>query len=187
MLLFLMLMEPCMTFSQQSIGISYNAAQLARIMEKYLFLDPYPETLSTLDALQGRPLGILSNGNQEILDALATNTNVADKLDQIISIDRVGVFKPNADAYALVEKLLGVQPAKTVFVSSNAFDACAAKNFGFQVAWIERVTTSALSAEIAASDIVGPSTLFKILRMQMENFDMEPDVRLKSLSDLIAL
>jgi len=179
--------EESLVFTLRSIGINYDAAQLARIMEKYLFLDPYPDTLPTLDALQGRPLGILSNGNQEILDALANNTNVADKLDQIISIDRVGVFKPNASAYELVEKLLGVQPAKTVFVSSNAFDACAAKNFGFQVAWIERVTTSALSAEIAASDIVGPSTFFKILRMQMENFDMEPDARLKSLSDLISL
>lgn len=179
--------EESLVFTLRSIGISYDVAQLSRIMEKYLFLDPYPDTLPTLDALKGRPLGILSNGNQEILDTLANNTGVADKLDHIISIDRIGIFKPNSGAYELVEKVLGVPPGRTVFVSSNAFDACAAKNFGFQVAWIERVTTKALSAEIAASEIVGPSTLYKILRMQMENFDMEPDVRLTGLSELTTL
>ena len=79
---------------------------------------------------------------------------------------------------------MGVKPANTLFVSSNAFDACAAKNFGFNVAWIERVTSDALAKEVAAQKTVGPATMFKMLRMQMENFGMEPDYRLSSLSDL---
>ena len=51
--------EESLVFTLRSIGISYDVAQLSRIMEKYLFLDPYPDTLPTLDALKGRPLGIL--------------------------------------------------------------------------------------------------------------------------------
>lgn len=176
--------EESLVFTLRAIGLEYDDAKIARIMDKYLHLDPYPDCLATLDALKGRPLAILSNGNQEILDALVENTGVSDKLDKVISIDAVQQFKPNVGAYKLVETNLNVRPQDTLFVSSNAFDACAAKNFGFQVAWIERVTTHALAAEIEASTIVGPSTVFKMIRMQMENFDLEPDYRLTSLSDL---
>jgi len=176
--------EESLVFTLRAIGLEYDDAKIARIMDKYLHLDPYPDCLATLDALQGRPLSILSNGNQEILDALVKNTGVAEKLTNVISIDSVQQFKPNESAYKLVEKYLNVVPKDTLFVSSNAFDACAAKNFGFQVAWIERVTPSALAEEIKASSVVGPLTIFKMLRMQMENFDLEPDYRLTSLSEL---
>lgn len=176
--------EESLVFTLRAIGLDYDSEKISRIMDKYLHLDTYPDALSTLDALQGIPLSILSNGNQEVLDALASNTGVSEKLNCVISIDSVRQFKPSASAYELVEKHLKVAPKDTLFVSSNAFDACAAKNFGFQVAWIERVTTDSLAAEIRASDVVGPTTVFKMLRMQMENFDLEPDYRLKSLSQL---
>lgn len=179
--------EESLVFTLRAIGLEFDDVKIARIMDKYLHLDPYPDCLSTLDALHGRPLSILSNGNQEVLDALVENTGVADKLDSVISIDSVKQFKPDASAYNLVEQNLNVAPQNTLFVSSNAFDACAAKNFGFQVAWIERVTREALAAEIKESTIVGPSTVFKMIRLQMENFDLEPDYRLTSLSDLTKL
>lgn len=176
--------EESLVYALTVCGLDYDDATLARIMDKYLHLDPYPECLAALDALEGTPLAILSNGNQEILDALVTNTGVASRLTSVISVEKLGIFKPHASAYQLVEKTLGVKPAETLFVSSNAFDACAAKNFGFNVAWIERVTPDALAAELAAVDTVGPATMFKLLRMQMENFGMEPDYRLKSLTEL---
>ncbi len=176
--------EDSLVFTLRAIGLDYDDENIARIMDKYLHLDPYPDCLATLDALHGLPLSIMSNGNQEVLDTLVKNTGVFEKLDSVISIDTVQRFKPTASAYELFEKNVKVSPEETLFVSSNAFDACGAKNFGFNVAWIERVTQNALAAEIEASDIVGPSTMFKMLRMQMENFDMEPDYRLTSLSDL---
>ncbi|MCL4142919.1 UNVERIFIED_CONTAM: hypothetical protein GTU68_043796 [Idotea baltica] len=179
--------EASLIYTLNAIGVSSGKAVRDRIMDKYLHLDPHSDCLSALDALQGVPLAILSNGNQEILDALVTNTGLDTKLQSVISIDKAGIFKPHDDAYALVETTLNVKPENTVFVSSNAFDACAAKNFGFQVAWIERVTRDALAAEIEAAEVVGPSTMFKLLRMQMENFDMEPDHRLTSLNELADL
>lgn len=176
--------EESLVFALDACGLKYDDAKLSRIMDKYLHLDPYPDCIDALDALKGTPLAILSNGNQEVLDALVNNTGLGPKLDRVISVDTNSIFKPHSSAYELVEKKLGVKPENTLFVSSNAFDACAAKNFGFHVAWIERVTPDALAREIASSDVVGPATLFKMLRMQMENFDMEPDFRLNSLTDL---
>lgn len=176
--------EESLVYTLDAIGIQSDKSIRDRIMDKYLHLDPHPDCDPALDALKGVPLAILSNGNQEILDALVKNTGLDGKLDSVISIDKAGIFKPHNRAYELVEKTLDVKPENTVFVSSNAFDACAAKNFGFQVAWIERVTPKNLAAEIAIAEVVGPSTMFKLLRMQMENFDMEPDYRLASLNDL---
>lgn len=176
--------EESLVFTLDAIGLDVDKAKIARIMDKYLHLDPYPDAVDALKSLTGTPLAILSNGNQSILDDLVKNTGLDTYLDEIISIDAAGNFKPHPSAYELVEKRLGVSREKVMFVSSNAFDATAAKNFGFQVSWIERVTPDALSMEINAKETVGPTTMFKILRMQMENFDMAPDNRLKSLTDL---
>lgn len=176
--------EASLAYTLNAIGLKNDPEKNARIMDKYLHLDPYPDSLSALDALKGVPLAILSNGNQKMLDDLVQNTNADTRLDHVISVQDAGVFKPHPKAYELVEQKLKVKPGDVMFVSSNAFDACAAKNFGFQVAWIERVTPAALAGEIAKAEVAAPSTMFKLLRMQMENFGMLPDHRLTSLSDL---
>ncbi len=176
--------EDSLVFTLNAVGQIATPAQIARIMDRYLNLDPYPDTIAALTALKDVPLAILSNGNQDILDALVQNTSTQTHFEAVISIDKAGKFKPHPDAYGLVEATLNVKPANVLFVSSNAFDAAAAKNFGFQVAWIERVTPQALAAEIETSSVVGPNTLFKVLRMQMENFGMLPDHKLKTLLDL---
>lgn len=179
--------EESLKYTLNSIGLQSDADTRKRIMEKYLHLEPHADCISALDTLSGVPLAILSNGNQEILDALVRNTGLGGKLNAVISIDKAQVFKPHAAAYELVEQTMNVKPEDIMFVSSNAFDACAAKNFGFQVAWIERVTPEVLAAEIEVAETTGPSTMFKLLRMQMETFGMELDHKLKSLNDLAQL
>ncbi|KAF0677110.1 haloacid dehalogenase type II [Profundibacterium mesophilum] len=179
--------EESLIYTLDAVGVESDAATRAQIMDKYLHLDPHPDCHSALDALAGVPLAILSNGNQGILDTLVENTGLDRKLEATISVDKVGIFKPHAAAYELVEERLNVKPENVVFVSSNAFDACAAKNFGFRVAWIERVTRKAMNREVDEAEHVGPSTMFKLLRMQMEDLGMEPDYRLTSLNELVAL
>lgn len=178
------LSEESLAFTLDAIGLEYNKACFERIMEKYLHLDPYPDSIAALSAIKGKPRAILSNGNQEMLDALVQNTGLGNLLEAVISIDKKQVFKPNPQAYDLVEETLNVTRENVLFVSSNSFDAVAAKNYGFQVAWIERVPAEVLRREIAASDIAGPTTLFKILRMREEKFDLPADHYLTSLADL---
>lgn len=176
--------EESLAFTLDVIGLPNDPARFQRIMQKYLHLDPYPEAIAALQALQGRQRAILSNGNQPILDALVANTGLADHLEAVISVDQAGVFKPNPRAYDLVQARLGVSPDRVLFVSSNSFDATGAKNYGFQVAWIQRVTARALRDEIAAAGTVGPATMFKMLRLREEAFDLPADHYLASLADL---
>ena len=87
----------------------------------------------------------------------------------------------------LIESHLGIPPAEVLFVSSNPFDACGAKAFGLNVAWIERVTVEAMALACVKSDAVPPLTMFKAIRMQMDELGLEPDYRIKALSDLPGL
>jgi 2-haloacid dehalogenase len=74
-----------------------------------------------------------------------------------------------------------------LFVSSNPWDACGAKAFGLNVAWIERVTPEAMAQACAKSDLVTPLTMFKAIRTQMDELGLEPDYRIHALSELPAL
>lgn len=180
------LSEESLSYTLDVLGITHEKARFERIMDKYLHLDPYADTIPALDGLKGVKRAILSNGNQEMLDDLVRNTGLDSRLEAVISIDEKRVFKPNPAAYDLIGEKLGVTPSQVLFVSSNSFDACGALNCGFNVAWIERVTAQALREELA-SGAEGPGTMFKVLRMRMEHFSMAPNHRLSSLSQLPAL
>ena len=77
-----------------------------------------------------------------------------------------------------------MKPQDVLFVSSNPFDACGAKSFGLKVAWIERVTPQAMAAELAKADLIRPLSMFKAIRMQMDEYGLEPDYRIGALADL---
>jgi 2-haloacid dehalogenase len=156
-------------------------------MDKYVHLDLYPDAIATLTAMKERKLAILSNGSTDMLNALVGNTGLDRILDATISIDSRRIFKPAPAAYSLIESILGTAPADVLFVSSNPFDACGAKSFGLRVAWIERVTPEAMAQACVKSDVVPPLTMFKAIRMQMDEFGFDPDYRIKTLGDLPGL
>ena len=153
-------------------------------MDKYLHLDLYPDAMAALAAMKDRKLAILSNGSTEMLNALVHNSGLDRVLDATISIDSQKIFKPAPDAYTLIESRLGMPPAEVLFVSSNPWDACGAKAFGLNVAWIERVTPEAMALACVKSDLVAPLTMYKAIRTQMDELGLVPDHRIHALSEL---
>jgi 2-haloacid dehalogenase len=169
------------------LGLKHDAGVFERIMEKYLHLDLYPDAAAALAALRGRKLAILSNGSPGMLNALVHNSGLDRVLDATISIDSRKIFKPAPDAYTLIESVLRVPPAEVLFVSSNPWDACGAKAFGLNVAWIERVTPEAMALACVKNDSVAPLTMYKAIRTQMDELGLEPDYRIHALAELPAL
>lgn len=169
------------------LGLTPDADMFDRIMDKYVHLDLYPDAMQSLESLKGYKLAILSNGSSDMLNALVKNTGLDKILDATISIDSKRIFKPSPEAYSLVESALGVEKNEILFVSSNPFDTCGAKAYGFTVAWIERVTADAMALEWKKDAALRPLTMFKALRMQMEEFGLEPDYRIADLSGLTKL
>ena len=171
-------------YTLRILQLQHDDNMLERIMERYLHLDLYPDAEAALASMRGCKLAILSNGSSAMLNALVRNSGLDRVLDATISIDSQKVFKPAPDAYGLIESVLGVSPAEVLFVSSNPWDACGAKAFGLNVAWVERVTPEAMALACATSDLVPPLTMFKAIRMQMDELGIEPDYRIKALADL---
>ena len=169
------------------LGLKFDAKVFERIMDKYVHLDLYPDARQALAACKNCKLAILSNGSPDMLDALVKNTGLDSVLDATISIDSKRIFKPSPQAYTLIEEQLGVKPADVLFVSSNPWDAIGAKTFGLNVAWIERVTPEAMAQLCRRNEAIAPLTMFKAIRMQMDELGAQPDHRIAALTDLPAL
>ncbi|MHA1524750.1 MAG: haloacid dehalogenase type II [Alphaproteobacteria bacterium] len=111
-----------------------------QLMELYLTLDAYDDVAPALGALRagGKKTAILSNGNPKMLNAAVASAGLGDLLDAALSVEDVGVYKPDARVYQLAVDTLGVKKQSICFVSTNGWDAAAAADFGFQVVWLNR-------------------------------------------------
>jgi 2-haloacid dehalogenase len=176
-----------LAYTLASLGLQYDDDAFARIIDKYLHLDLYPDALAALSAMKDRKLAILSNGSPDMLYALVKNSGLDSVLDAVISVDARKIFKPAPEAYALIEEVLHVPPAEVLFISSNPWDACGAKAFGLNVAWIERVTPEAMALACLESETLPPLTMFWALRTQMDELGVVPDHRIHGLAELPAL
>ncbi len=176
-----------LAYTLRCLGLKYDAGAFERIMDKYLHLDLYPDALASLTAMKPNKLAILSNGSPGMLNALVKNSALESVLDATISVDAKRIFKPSPDAYTLIESTLDIPPSDVLFISSNPWDACGAKAFGLNVAWIERVTPEAMALACIKSEAVAPLTMFKAIRTQMDELGLEPDYRIRALSELPGL
>lgn len=131
-------------FSMETIGIGDTALR-DRLMDRYLRLDPYPEVKGMLGALKkgGIKTAILSNGSPRMLDAMVSHAGLGDVLDEILSVDTVGIYKPDPKVYQMGVDAFGVPAEQIAFMSSNAWDVAGAASFGFSVVWVNRAGQAA--------------------------------------------
>ena len=121
--------------------LNLNATGLReRLMALYLTLDAFPEVQDVLRKLKAAGLrtAILSNGSPKMLDAAVKVAKLDTLFDEVLSVEEVGVYKPDPKVYQLAVDRLGVPASAIAFQSSNAWDAYAASAFGMQVAWCNR-------------------------------------------------
>lgn len=126
-------------FALDTLGIDEPGLR-ERLLGSYLALDAFPEVPSVLATLKqaGIAVAILSNGSQRMLDAVVRSARLAPFIDHVLSVDRVGVFKPHPLVYQLAVDTLRVPADQIGFQSSNAWDAFAASAFGMKVVWCNR-------------------------------------------------
>lgn len=111
-----------------------------RLMDAYLSLDAYPEVPAMLARLKaaGIKLAILSNGEPNMLEAAVKGAGIGNLLDEVLSVDALGIYKPHPSVYQLAVDRLAVKADAIAFQSSNAWDVHGAAVFGFRPVWINR-------------------------------------------------
>ena len=129
--------QDALDYTMSTLGIDDSALR-QRLLDVYFKLDAYPEVAGVMQTLKAgsQKVATLSNGSTDMLESAVTNAKL--DLDAVISVDRVGIYKPDGRIYQLAVDDLGVPKERICFMSSNSWDAWAAANFGFQVVWVNR-------------------------------------------------
>ena len=127
-------------FALELNGLDGDAELRERLLALYWQLSAYPEVPAMLAALksQGFATAILSNGSPDMLNGAVSSAGLGEVLDDVLSVQNVGIFKPHKSVYDLVMKRFNCTPEQVLFVSSNCWDACAAVKQGFKTAWVNR-------------------------------------------------
>ena len=123
-------------------ALGLDEAGLAdELMALYLKLDAYPDVAETLKAIKARSrrTAILSNGSPSMLDQVVRHAALDKLLDQVLSVEDVGIYKPSRRVYRHAMQKLQVHDAPSIcFVSGNGWDAQGAAHFGFQAVRLAR-------------------------------------------------
>lgn len=124
----------------EAMGVAGDDTLRARLLDLYWQLQAYPEVPEMLRALKqaGLNTAILSNGSPDMLQGAVRSADVGAVLDDVLSVESVGIFKPDARVYDLVGHRFDCKNDEVLFVSSNGWDAAAAAGYGFTTAWVNR-------------------------------------------------
>ena len=127
-------------FALEAAALSGDPELRERLLALYWELAAYPEAPDMLAALKeaGAETAILSNGSPDMLAGAVESAGIGAMLDAVLSLEEVGIFKPDRQVYDLVGRLFGTAPGRVVFVSSNGWDAAAAAGYGFHSVWVNR-------------------------------------------------
>jgi 2-haloacid dehalogenase len=114
---------------------------LADVLDSYRRLSAYPEVPQMLGRLKamGIARAILSNGEPAMLKEAVQAAGIELLLDDALSVEAIGVFKPDPRVYRLAAERFGPVPERIAFLSSNPWDAFGAHVFGFRVFWVNRL------------------------------------------------
>jgi 2-haloacid dehalogenase len=125
-------------YTLRAAKLPFNDADVGRIMEGWQELNPFPDVALGLDRLRSKfKLVVLSNGENDFLAHLVKN-RIRFDFDRVISVQDVGVFKPNPQVYRYAARVLKAEPGELLMVSSNSFDVVGARASGYRGAYVNR-------------------------------------------------
>ncbi|MBV9891058.1 MAG: haloacid dehalogenase type II [Rhizobacter sp.] len=127
-------------YAARRFGLALDDDGERALMAGYERLALFPENRDVLVELRRRGVrvGILSNGDRDMLAAAVAHTDIASLVDPVLSVEGTGRFKTDPATYAIGTRALGLDAADVVFVSSNCWDAIGATWFGYTTLWINR-------------------------------------------------
>ena len=123
------------------MNLSLSEQNENRLMDQYAKLICFEDSLTVLKTIKEKGLSsaILSNGSRKMLATVVESNGLQPYLDKIVTVEDVHLFKTDPNAYALLLTAFPVKKDEILFVSSNAWDALAAKWYGFDVFWVNRL------------------------------------------------
>jgi 2-haloacid dehalogenase len=127
-------------------GIEISDADKQELKEKFSTMPPYPEVADALRKLRnaGFRLFALTDNLLEVQTRQLEHGGIVDLFERRFSADGVRHHKPSRQAYAYVEKELGVSPSQLCLIACHTWDTLGAVAAGWEAALIRRVGNDVL-------------------------------------------
>jgi 2-haloacid dehalogenase len=138
------------------LALPVTEADIRSLMKAYLALAPFPETGKALADLKtmNLKLAILSNGSPAMLRPLVAHAGLNKWINPVLSVDPCRIYNPAPAVYRLAVSKLRIPRSAIGFVSSNCWDACGAKSFGFRTFWVNRTGAPADRLGVAPDHVI---------------------------------
>jgi 2-haloacid dehalogenase len=122
-------------------GIRIDAKDEAELTERFSTMPPHREVPAALAKLRqaGFRLFTLTDNLLEVQTRQLTHGGIVDLFERRFSADGVKHHKPSREAYAYVERELGVKPERLCLIACHTWDTLGAVAAGWQAALIKRV------------------------------------------------
>ncbi len=149
--------DAALRYACAALGLQIDEERRRKLMDAYRTLATFPEVgnaLAELKAMKLR-LAILSNGSPAMLRPLTSNAGLRGLIGAVISVDQRKIYKPSPAVYRLAVERLRAPKTAIGFVSSNCWDACGAKSFGFRTFWINRTGAPVDELGAAPDHVIG--------------------------------
>ncbi len=117
-----------------------DSSMKKELLNLYKVLSPFNEVAETLKTLKEKKykLAILSNGTPELLNKLVKSNNLDNLFDDIFSVEKVRIYKPESRVYDIPVQKYNVKKNEIAFLSSNTWDVSGGGNYGYNSIWVNR-------------------------------------------------
>ncbi len=142
-----------------------NNSMKKELLNLYKVLTPYKEVPEVLKRLKEKKfkLAILSNGTPSLLEDLVKKNKLDGIFDDLFSIEKVGIYKPNSKVYDIPIKKYKIKKNEIIFLSANTWDVSGGGNYGYNAIWVNR-----------------HGNIF-------DNLDFRPQFEIKNLLELVSI
>jgi 2-haloacid dehalogenase len=132
--------EDALVYAAHALNLELTREGTKRLLEAYLRLEPWPDTLNTLRTLKESRVHVIAVANFSplMLRANAENAGLSLFFDALVSTDAVRRYKPDPLAYQLGANRLHLAKSEILFAAFGGWDAAGAKSFGYPTVWVNR-------------------------------------------------
>ncbi|WP_183628334.1 haloacid dehalogenase type II [Novosphingobium sediminicola] len=154
---FAALADAALGFCAANLGLSLSETQRRELISVFAHLPAWPDAGERLEKMRqaGLRLTFLSNLSEAMLEGAMRANGLHGLMEPPLSTDRVRVFKPAPQAYAMACEHFAMPREAIGFVAFGGWDALGAKWFGYRTAWINRLGVAA-EPLMPPADATGP-------------------------------
>jgi 2-haloacid dehalogenase len=137
---FLAVTDDALVYAANTMHLDLTTNDQRRLLEAYLHLTPWPDTVEALRQLQTRGIRIITiaNFSPAMLRSNAEHAGLRGFFEALVSTDANHTYKPDPRAYQLGIEQLHLAKDDILFAAFGGWDAAGAKSFGYPTIWVNR-------------------------------------------------